>query len=194
MSGNLVLVTAPTNETVARQIAKAHFRVDGTDEDTLIDALLISARTICEDACERSFITTTWKYFVDAFNEREICFPRGKLQSVTHVKYYDVDGNLQTLDSGSYQVDTQRERGRIVLAKNKSWPSIDCSKINPIEIQFVAGYGDNATDVPEPIKLAITQLALHWFENRQPVITGGTVNELPMFISTLLFPYRLNRW
>jgi uncharacterized phiE125 gp8 family phage protein len=63
------LVTAPSVEPVSLAEAKLHLRVETsmTDDDTLIQALIVSARTLGEQITRRAFITQQWKLVLDQF-------------------------------------------------------------------------------------------------------------------------------
>lgn len=84
---------------------------------------------------------------------RGIVIPLPPLQSVTSVKYLDTDGVQQTLDPATYVVQ-KGEPSHIVLANGATWPSVLLMP-EAVTIRFVAGYGDNEADVPQPIRLAI---------------------------------------
>lgn len=191
MNGSLVLNQAPAKEPVSSAEFRAHQRIDSTDENELIDAMLKSARGLAEDYTERSFIETVWDYYLDCLDERTIYLPRGKLVSVEFLKYYDVNGQLTTFSSSNYQVDTMRDRPRIVLNHNVCWPILKLGKINSVQIQFTAGYGENADSVPTEIKLAINQLAAHWYEHREAYSDGFEVKQVPMTFYNLLKPFRI---
>ena len=45
--------------------------------------------------------------------------------------------------------------------------------LNAFEVAFTAGYGDEASDVPAPIRHALKLLVAHWFEHREPVVVGA---------------------
>ncbi len=63
-------------------------------------------------------------------------------------------------------------------------------ELNAFEIAFTAGYGDEPTDVPAPIRQALTLLVAHWFERREPVVLGVGAQEVPTTVAGLLLPYR----
>ena len=50
----LVLVTGPETEPVSKEEAKAHLRVDGTDDDAYITALIVTARRHVEAILRRA--------------------------------------------------------------------------------------------------------------------------------------------
>lgn len=57
--------------------------------------------------------------------------------------------------------------------------------------QLVATYitgVDDAAQVDEMVRLAIMQLACHWYENRLPVTDGKAVAEMPFSVRCLLAP------
>jgi uncharacterized phiE125 gp8 family phage protein len=187
--GSLVLkrTGAPAVEPISTDEAKSQIRVDIADDNTLIDTEIAAAREFLEQAMRRAFITQTWRLSLSAWpagNEIEI--PRPPLQEVSSIVYTDSDGNPTTWSTEAYIVDTDSEPGRVVLAYGESWPSVTLSPANPIQITFVAGYGDAADDVPEFIKQAITLLLAHWYENRE-AISEGLLREIPLGVESLIW-------
>ena len=63
----LVLTSGPAVEPVTLAEAKAHLRVDGTAEDTLIASLIITSRLHLEAAPGLALITQSWSWFLDAW-------------------------------------------------------------------------------------------------------------------------------
>jgi len=52
--------------------------------------------------------------------------------------------------------------------------------------------GESATaDVPQAIKEAVLLTVGHWYQNRQSVVTGTQVNEVPMTSKYLLDQYKI---
>ena len=134
------LTTGPKSEPVTLAQTKDHLRVDITDDDDLISALIQGARRKIELDQHRQHMTATWTGYLDSFPAgTEIELPYPPLQSVTSVKYLDADGTSQTFSSGDYSVDTTREPGRVILGYNKSWPTAQAIQ-KAGTIIFVAGY------------------------------------------------------
>lgn len=191
---NLYLVTAPVEEPVGLEEAKAHCRVDHTTDDAYIRALLESARQHVENYTRRKLITQTWDYKIDRFpcgTVEPIELPHPPLQSVTSVKYLDISGVEQTWPASEYivtaPVGEHAERGRISLADGKTWPDA-LYLMDSVRIRFVCGYGDAAA-VPSGIKQAILLRVGDLYTNREPNIVGTSITHTKAD-EMLLWPYR----
>lgn len=154
------LVTAPSVEPVTTAELKVYLRVDIADDDTILLEHQETARVIVEERTGRALITQTWRQILSAWPSAdtiELC--RSPAQSATEgfpsVLYYSTDDTENTLSSDDYSLDTDAEPGRIVLDYSEIWPTTILRPNVPIKITFKAGYGDAATDVPEPLRRAI---------------------------------------
>lgn len=181
------IVTAPTTEPFKTDEAKSHLRVEISDDDTLIDNIIITVRKYVEDILNIALITQTWDYFIDRLPE-VIKLPKTPLSSVTSISYIDTDGASQTVTSSIYTVDTDSEPGRIYLAYQQTWPTTRDIR-HAITIRFVAGYGDRTT-IPLPIMQAMLLLIGHLYENREST-SPLTIKEVPMAVDSLLASYRM---
>lgn len=188
----VTISSPPAIEPITLTELKLHLRVDGTDEDTLIESLLTVARAHCESFTRRQFITATLVLNLDKFPSDEvILLPYPPIQSpLTSVKYYDADGTQQTLTvTTDYVVDVASEPGRLMPAYGKSWPTTR-EIMNAVEITYKAGYGLKTADVPEGLKAAIKLLATHLYERREAV-SEKSLNVVPLAIESLLWQYRV---
>ncbi len=192
------LVTAPESEPVSPTEAKAHLRVDISDDDLYIGTLITAARQRAETITNRSLVTQTWRAWGDGFPAEtdprgflSIPLSNGPVITVTSVKYTDAAGVLQTLAGTEYTLDNKiADRVPTVRpAYGRSWPST-LDDGDSVQVEYQAGYGA-AGAVPAPIKAAILQYVGHWYQNREVVITGTIVSETPLAGDTLLWPYRL---
>lgn len=189
------LITAPADEPVALDDAKLHLRVDIDDDDDLIEALIIAAREYVEAITRRALITQTWDLYLDEFPAGEsLALPYPALQSVTGV-YYTPDGESeQTFSADDYEVDTVSTPGRIVLASDASWPGDTLTETNGVRVRFIAGYGDDAADVPQAIRQAMLMLIGHWYENREATVGVGSMQTVPFAVEALLWTHRCLRF
>lgn len=183
-------VAYPAEYPVTLEEAKAHLRVDGTDEDEYINDLIKVANAACELEARRAFITQTFDLFLDAWpDECWIKIPRPPLQSVTSVSYTDYTGATTTLvENTDYLADTNSEPGRIILPYAKYWPTAILQPGPSIKVRFVAGYG-TALSVPEIYKHAIKLTVGHLFENREEVVVAAGLSpvKLPLGVTHLLW-------
>ena len=187
------LKTAPAAEPISLDEAKRHVRIDidETDHDDYLHDLITAARDQVEMITWRKLITQTWyAYLQDWPKGTYIELPFGKLQSVTAIKYTDVDGDESTWDSDEYIVGTDYQKGRVTLADGYTWPNETLYPSNPVEIEFVCGYG-LAVSVPAQIKHAMKMIISELFENREITIIGTIFKEMET-VNNLLSNFRLN--
>jgi len=185
----VVLTEAPAVEPISLAEAKAHLRIDAADEDALLTSLITAARMFVERTLGVALITQGWSYFLDYWPPSCcVTLPIVPVQSVGAVTLHHGTGGSTTLDAAAYVVDTLSEPARLVL--KGALPPVLSRELNAFEIAFTAGYGDEAGDVPAPIRHALKLLVAHWFERREPVVLSGAPQDVPATVAGLLLPYR----
>jgi uncharacterized phiE125 gp8 family phage protein len=183
-----VRTVAPATNPVTLTEAKAHCRVDHTDDDTLI-GLLISSATAHLDGYAgilgRALVTQTWRQDFGGFSDplRLALCPVASISSIT---YFDADNATQTLAGSVYGLFTDEFGAYVALKPDQSFPSV-YSREDAVSVTYVAGVADS--DVPAPIKHAILLLVGHWYANREAV-SESQMSELPMAVDALIRPYR----
>jgi uncharacterized phiE125 gp8 family phage protein len=192
----LIQLTAPAELPVTLAEAKAHLRVDGADDDTLIAGLLAAAVGHLDGAeglLGRALVEQQWTLVLDAFPasaEKPVRIPLPPLVSVAAVRYVDAAGATQTWDAANWRIAPQGAMpGHLLPVHGESWPTTR-TQAAAVEIDFTAGYGA-AAGVPAPLKAAMLLLIGHWYANREAVNVGNIVNELPLAVQSLLAPYRI---
>ncbi len=182
-----VLKTPAASEPVTVNEANAHLKVTG--EDTLVESLIITARMMIERYLNRSLVSQTWTAYDDCWGG-ELCLPYPPLVSVTHVKYRDLNGVLQTLASSNYWVNSFEQPGNIKYVYGFTPPELQYGRPNSIEVEYVAGYtGDEG--VPEPIRHAMKILLTDMYEHRGQYVIGNIANKLPGYIIDLIHTYKI---
>ena len=171
-----VIKTAPTEKALTLADVKTHLKRDDNDENGYLNLLIDSAQEYAEAHQERRFITQTWTGKFERF-QNEFLLPFPPLQSVTSVKYYNDSDVLTTVGTSMYEVDPggHNELARVVLADGESWPSDVDERVNPIEIEFIVGYGDTHTSVPAKTKNWMLLQIGSMDQNRQTEIVGTIV-------------------
>lgn len=203
---SLKLVTPPAVEPVTLAEAKQQARIDVSDDDAFIAALIVAARQWAEQYTGRAFIAQVWQLWLDdapgggeelAFGVsdlsrgacRHILLPRAPLLSVDSVQTYDESDVAPVWDSANYHVDMAHEPGRLALRAGAVWPTLTRA-VNGLMVQYTAGYGADASSAPEAIKAAIQQLVAHWHEHRGEA-SSDALQMAPLTVRAVLDPYRL---
>ena len=202
-------VEEPAVEPVGIEEARAHLRLDTSDDELLLKTYVTASRQLVEQHLNRALITQTlcmvqaherehhlwaavpmtaplfvYPLWYPAFllNGGVVELARAPLQSVTSVAVGQWGVSDVTLTAGTdYQADTETQPGRLRLQNNGGlWPQ------DHLAITYVAGYGSSGAAVPGPIKLAILWLVAFFYENR-----GDAGGDMPRPVINLLAPYRL---
>ena len=158
----------------------------------------------------------TWEYYLNGFPHRTsarngrhigtnydnrsrktdtIWLPRPLLTSVTSIKYTESGDSTDysnTFAATNYSVITKRKPGCIVLKDASVWPSTALESNDPIQIIYVAGYGDERSDVPDALKHAIKLVLAEIYENRQDTVFSMRIETIG-WLQRLLAPYK-NWW
>lgn len=181
------LITAPAAEPIALTEAKAHLRVDSTDDNDLITLLITVARQAAEHELQRSLITQTWEIKFDFF-PLVIDLPWGPIITIGGVSYYDLAGVEQTLASTAYTLDAVSSPARIVPAYGTIWPDTQ-DIINAVRVRYNAGYGTAGSSVPAAIRQWMLLQIGAMYENRQ---ASGAVQTYALpWADRLLDRYRI---
>jgi uncharacterized phiE125 gp8 family phage protein len=182
--------TSPATEPVTLAEAKSHLRVDYSTEDAYITALIVAARSYCEELTGRAFAQRTFTATLDEFPSlgADIVVPRAPLVSVQSLSYRDGNGVAVTMTANTdYRVTTSVLPGRIRLpVTTGAWPAtrrID----DAVTIAFTAG----AATAPATAKQAMLLLIGHWFENRESVVQGTISTAVQTTTRALLSTLRL---
>lgn len=166
---------------------KAYLRIDGNEENNLLDSLIRSAVDWVENYTRRALITQAWQVELSRFPNRDhVKLPWPPLQSVAPIVYTDFDNVSEEFED----ITADLNKNTVVLNYGCTWPAVTLAPVDAVVIEFVCGYGDDAKDVPAAIRNAIKLLAAHLYENREPVVVGLTTSRIPFTIEALLGPYR----
>lgn len=150
----LKLITLATATCITLDEAKLHLRVDGSEEDALIEQLVMGAQMAAERIMGRAILPQTWRLSLDAFpvdDTSVITLLRPPVKSISGIQYVAESGDLVTLDPGRYKLYPDSDLfGLIGMASGATWPKA-AKQPQSVKIDFVAGY-DAPDQVPELIK------------------------------------------
>lgn len=174
----LKLITPPAVTPVTLAEAKAQCRVDGTDEDTLLQTFIEAATAAAEHELGRKLITQTWEAVFDAFPAGAVELNAPRVQSITSVTYIAADNTTATLASSAYVLDADQPPGWVHPAAGYAWPAT-ADAANAVRIRFVCGYGAATADVPANVRQWILMHIATAYRNREAIAQGVSISELP---------------
>ncbi|MBM3602239.1 MAG: hypothetical protein FJX22_00440 [Alphaproteobacteria bacterium] len=181
MTQGLMMLSPPAVEPVGLEEAKAYLGVLDGAEDALISNLITAARQAVEQYCGRVLISQNWRLTLDQWPQEvsdqgvgqddvglcsarssvgggriAIRLPKPPLQSVLAVRIYSAAGLAATLPASNFVVDGSTTPGRMVMISGASL-SVIGQAVRGLEIDFTAGYGASANDVPAVLRQAVLQ-------------------------------------
>lgn len=186
------VITAPTYEPISANDVAEYLRVDdvAADQD-LLDSLITAARQYLEQYLSRPIATQTLEEALTGWADPIVL--DSSLQSVTSIKYLDVNGVEQTLASNQYLVDTYSEPAQITPAYNVTYPEL-YSVPNNVKVRYVAGYTSGGSPdlnpMPKPMRFAMMLIIGDLYANREA--GGEKAYQVNPTVENLLQFYRLN--
>lgn len=185
------LVAGPITPVVTRDEAKVHLRVDSDDEGALIDGLIAAVLSLFDGYAGilgRCLVSQTWQLTADDFGRRmRLPMPAA---SIASIKVRDSAGDLSAaIDAANYSLLSDARGSFVRFKDGYAYPG-DLAETEGVVIQFVAGYGPAATDVPAAIKVAMLLMIGHWYVHREAV-TDANADLLPLAVASLIAPFRL---
>lgn len=136
-------------------------------DDFLRDQVIPTAIAEYESDAGRQLITASLILTRDRFPRyrRVLLLPKPPLQSVTSITYLDTSGDETEMDEDDYIVNIAKEPGEIQPVVGVAWPST-YNQSGAVVIEYVAGYGDEAVNIPSHVQHALLEKCRMLFERR----------------------------
>lgn len=198
----LQLITAPSSPFTLATVRDDHLKVtSGTAENTYIQTLIDAAVAMGERLTRRAWMTQVWELTRDCFPYGlldALVIPKPPLQSITFIKYTDVDGVQQTWSSSKYVVSNvgdQRQYGIVRLAYGETWPVVRYQP-DAVTIRFSAGYPESGSPLASVVPVDLQQAALliigeMYKQRSESVIGGGSVSPAVIRAMDIFQEYRV---
>lgn len=163
---SITIVTPPASEPVSLAEVKLFLRIDQDVEDTLITTLIGAAREAVEAACGRALITRRVRESLDIWRRDAVggaVLGVGPVVDVVAVRLLADNGSQSVIDPERYRLEGGRDRPRLVFA---SGVPATLRTVGGIEIEYDAGFADDASDLPVALRLATLQIVASLYDAR----------------------------
>lgn len=186
---SLRTITQPVVEPVSLSEAKAHCRVDGSQDDGYIQSLVTAAREWVESYMDETVLHTQYVMTLDAF-PLEIELPRppmatvGTVTSVAVTYTIDTSGQTTTLSTSQYRVDRNSVPGVVRPLYGKPWPP-HLMDYGAVTVTWWGGRDSDSAKVPKRVKAAILWLVGMWYERRMAA-DQVNLSEIPFGVKAML--------
>jgi uncharacterized phiE125 gp8 family phage protein len=182
------LITPPLAEVLTLAETKAHLRLDTSDEDDLVATLIRVAREHLERTTGLCLMTQGWRFYLDSISEDGVIqIARGPVQSIESMTVYDGAGTASSVSLEGHVLDGQGRPARLMLAQ-RAKPG---RAVNGVEVDFTAGFGASATDVPDTLKRAMLTHVAQMFSCRGVVAADDQPALIPPGYDRLVAPFLL---
>jgi uncharacterized phiE125 gp8 family phage protein len=114
---------------------------------------------------------------------------RHPVKEILSVTVYGAEGEAAVVDPQGYEADLASRPARLHFTT----PPPPERRLNGIEIDFVAGFGEAGTEVPDLLKRAVLMLVAHWFEFRGSYGAADQPVSFPPGFDRLISTYRTGR-
>ncbi|MDR0661880.1 MAG: head-tail connector protein [Holosporales bacterium] len=183
---------------ISLEEAKTYLRVDTDVEDALITRLIAASTEALEAITGCAFLRKTYQYVTDLLLFETSSYPRFKgfpavqrlplprppLHQILSVTV-KTKTQEQEIPAEDYSVLSSHGPAQLTLTIPNPLEMWDRSTL---AVSFVAGWGETAREVPEPLRLATLMLVADAYEKRDGYAASAG---LPSGVRNLIQPYRL---
>ncbi|GGF53125.1 hypothetical protein GCM10007301_10750 [Azorhizobium oxalatiphilum] len=182
-------IAAPAAEPLTLAEARDFLRLDQTDGDALVAALIAAARQMVESATGRALMAQDWRVTRDAWPPGGIFpLPVAPVSAIIDARVRAADGSEILVPEGALRLIADRAPA-LIEVDGPAVPRPGVAR-GGITIDIRAGYGGTAADVPPDLVQAVRLVLAHLHEHRD---APGDTARLPATVAALVAPYRLVR-
>lgn len=181
-------IAAPnTTQVVSTADLKEHLRITYSDDDTYIATLAMAAQETVEKFCNIFLLETDLNQYGFTLSDLTILFKSPILSTFTPVLY--VNQSAAWVAQTGVEFITKAKPPRMYI-NNATIGSADSDVKQKYKVNYKVGY-DSAGDIPSPLIQAIKIMVADMYENRQSVIVGKLVSEIPKTAEYLMQHYKV---
>ncbi|MUZ64740.1 head-tail connector protein [Agrobacterium vitis] len=182
----ITTLTPPQAEPLTLVDVKAQLKIDTDDEDDLLSGLITAARLHLEAETGLCLMRQSLRLYLDDWPDSEVIqLPKSPVQTIDAVTVFDENGDELHVLLKDHLLDRQARPARLWL-RDRPLPG---RPINGIEIDFTAGFGTAATDVPDTLRRAMSLHVAAMYAFRGVVALADQPAALPVGYERLIAPF-----
>ena len=181
-------ITSPnTDQIVTTSDLKEHLRITFSDDDNYINGLCIAAQNTLEKFCNIFLLETELTQYGFYICDLTILFKSQILKETTPVLSVYSGGAWVSQTGIEFITESKPPR---MYVNNVTLNTADSDVKQKFKVVYKVGYKTIA-DIPQPLIQAIKILVADMYENRQSVIVGKIVSEIPKTAEYLMQNYKI---
>tara|TARA_R100001163_G_C5068278_1_gene208289 strand:+ start:4321 stop:4893 length:573 start_codon:yes stop_codon:yes gene_type:complete len=177
-----------TEQIVSTADLKTHCRISTSEDDTYLEALESAARQTVEEFCNIFLLETSVTQYGFELIDTRVLFKSPIYGGSSTRAFYVYKSGAWTSQS-DVEFITESEPAR-VYTENANLDEPDSDIKQKYKVTYKVGY-DSVSDIPNPLIQAIKIMVATMYENRQSVIVGKTVSEIPKTAEYLMQNYKV---
>lgn len=183
------LLEGPGVEAIALADVKAHLRLDAAveSEDEYLSSLIVIAREHLERDLGLCLIDQSWRLYLEDWPKNGvISLCRFPAKAIDKLVIYDSEGVAVDVTSGGHHLYRHKSPPRLQL----SLAARALFSGNGAELDFIAGFGEAASDVPDSLKRAMLLHVAHMYAFRGVTTLEDQPASIPSGYERLVAPFR----
>lgn len=182
---------APDVTPVSLSDVKAQLRFTASDEDAYLTALIAAAVAFVdgEGALGRAMIAQKWGQSMQ-YPAGRVYLKMTPVTELTAVKYWDADNVQQTATLSDFRLVANGTWAYVEPIDGAAWPTA-FNRPDAVTLEYMAGYGETAANVPADLRHALLLLISHWYQNRE-ASSESAVQEIPLGFEMLVNAHRVS--
>lgn len=156
---------------ISEDEAKRQLNLEGVsltaEQTNELTTMRSSVSATFEKLTRRALIEGVFRLFLSCFT-REIALPVKpyKEGGTISINYYDVDDAERVLGASNYKVEYMGPEEKTRIFIHGDLPALSARRRHGVFIDFQAGYGEDETDVPSDVKMALLMMLHNEYLNR----------------------------
>lgn len=179
------MITSPLIEPVTMGDVRSFLRLAENGEEETLTRLIKTAREMLEQRCGMALIEQCWSLQLHNWPVSDrIALYKYPLRSVDRIYSQGWDGGNVELNPADWQLNSINRPARITINRPQN--------INParsLTVEFTAGFGSEAQDVPKAVQQAMLTLIAHLYEFRGGSDAQSRPVTFPPVVDQLVAPW-----